>query len=63
MHWTLGTAASRRARFISIFLALSFSCSQAESMPATRLLEQTVGIRRKGIAYLGERNAQYGKDH
>ena len=35
MHWTLGTTASRAARFassISQSMALDFSCSQAESM-------------------------------
>jgi hypothetical protein len=34
VHWTLGTAASRRAAFSSVFLASIFFYSQALSTPA-----------------------------
>ena len=34
LHWTLGTAALRRAAFSGFFLASFFFCSQALSTPA-----------------------------
>jgi hypothetical protein len=39
VQWTGGYA----ARFLSIFLALSFSCSQTESTPVHNTLTLTVG--------------------
>lgn len=42
MHWTLGTAAPRRAAFSSSFLTSSFSCSQTESNPAPAPVTHTV---------------------
>jgi hypothetical protein len=42
VHWTPGTAASRRARFTSIFLASSSLCSQAESNPAPAPVTPTI---------------------
>src|SRR5688572_15244586 len=57
VHWTLGTAASRRAAVSSIFLASSFLCSQAESTPAPAPV--TLTVRRAIILVTQEKEMGY----
>jgi hypothetical protein len=53
VHWTLGTAASRRvAPTAGIFLASSFFSSQALSTPAPAPVPHTVGWQRSTKAWL-----------
>jgi hypothetical protein len=51
------------ARFTSIFLASSFSCSQAKSTPAPAPVTQTVGPRKEppkgGFEIVGGRNSNH----